>query len=120
MRTVSTGIQQWILMNSIAIILIHFSTNAFLDSLSSNMFLPYIIQPTRITSHSKSIIDNIFSNYISQKIISCNLTSAISDHLPQFLIAPHIFSNAPNKKPNTFERDWSIFNREELFLTILQ
>ena len=36
------------------------ATNEFLDSLSSNMILPYIIQSTRITSHSKSIIDNIF------------------------------------------------------------
>ena len=34
----------------------HKATNEFLDSLSCNMVLPYIIQPTRITSHSKSII----------------------------------------------------------------
>ena len=55
----------------------HKATNKFLDSLSSNMVLPYIIQPTRITSHSKSIIYNIFFNYISQEIISGNLTSTI-------------------------------------------
>ena len=36
--------------------------------------------------------------------------------LPQFLIAPHIFSNAPNKKPNIFKRDWYKFNREEFIL----
>ena len=92
----------------------HKATNEFLDY----MVLPYIIQPTRITSHSKSVIDNIFSSYISQEIISGNLTSTISDLLPQFLIAPHIFSNAPNKKSNIFECDWSKFNCE--FLTILQ
>ena len=89
------------------------ATNEFLDSLSSNMVLPYIIQPTIITTHSKSIIDNIFSNYISLEIISGNLTSTISDHLPQFFITPHIFSNAPYKKYNIFERDGSKFNREE-------
>ena len=61
------------------------ATNKFLDSLSSDMFLSHI-QPIRITSHSKSIIANIFSNYISQEIISDHLTSTISDHLPQFLI----------------------------------
>ena len=94
----------------------HKTTNEFLDSLSSNMFSPYIIQPTRITSHSQSIIDNIFSNYISQEIISGNLTSTISDHLPQFLFAPHIFSNAPNKKSNIFERDWSkVIHVESIF-----
>ena len=38
----------------------HKVTNEFLYSLSSNMFLPYIIQPTRFTSHSKSIDKKIF------------------------------------------------------------
>ena len=80
----------------------HKATYEFLDSLSSNMVLLYIIQPTRITSHSKSIIDNIFFNYISQEIISGNLTSTISDYLPEFFIAPHISSNAPSKKSNLF------------------
>ena len=86
----------------------HKATNEFLDSLSSNMFLCYFIQPTRITFHT--------SHYISQEIISGNLTPTISDHLPQFLIAPHIFSNAPNKKCNIFEQNWSKFNREEFIL----
>ena len=54
--------------------------------------------------------------FFSQEIISGNLTSTISDHLPQFLIAPHIFSNAPNKKSNIFELDWSKLNREEFIL----
>ena len=80
------------------------------------MFLPYIIQPTRVTSHSKSIIDNFFFNYIFQEIILGNITSTKSDNLPQFLIAPYIFSNAPNKKFNIFERDWSKFTREEFIL----
>ena len=32
-----------------------------LDFLASNSFVPYILQPTRLTSHSKRLIDNIFS-----------------------------------------------------------
>ena len=47
----------------------HTSTNEFLDSLSSKMILPYILHPTRITDHSKTLIDNIFSNHISKKAI---------------------------------------------------
>ena len=58
------------------------------------MFLPYIIQPTRVNSNSETIIDNIFSNIISTDIISGNLTATISDHLPQLLIAPEIFRNS--------------------------
>ena len=94
----------------------HKVTNEFLDSLCSKLFLPYIIQPSRINSHSKYIIDNIFSNFISQEIISGNLTSTISDHLPEFLIASHIFSNTPNRKFNIFELNWSKLNCEEFIL----
>ena len=51
---------------------------------------------------SKSLLDNIFSHYICQEIIPGNLKSILSDYLPQFLFAPHIFSNAPNKKIQHF------------------
>ena len=94
----------------------HSPTNEFLDSLASSMFLPCIIQPARVTFNSKTIIDNIFSNIISTDIISGNLTATISDHLPQFLIAPEIFRNSPSSKSNYFERDWSNFNRQNVIL----
>ena len=58
----------------------HQPTNGFLDSLASISFIPYILHPTRITSHSKTLIDKIFSNYISREITSGNITSTISDH----------------------------------------
>ena len=34
----------------------HDQTNEFLDSLASNSFLPLILKPTRITSHSNTLI----------------------------------------------------------------
>ena len=91
---------------------VHSPTNEFLDSLASNSFLPYILQPTRITSHSKTLIDNTFTNVIFPDSISANLTATISDHLPQFLIVPNIFSNPPSNKSNICERDWSNFDQE--------
>ena len=69
----------------------HAPINEFLVSLSSHMFLPHIVQPTRISTTSKTLIDNIFSNIHAPSSISRNLTSSISDHLPQFLIVPDIF-----------------------------
>ena len=47
----------------------HQPTNEFLDSLALNSFRPYIQQPTRLTSHSKTLIYNIFSNVISLELI---------------------------------------------------
>ena len=60
----------------------HQPTNEFLDSLASNSIIPYILQLTRITSHSKTLTDNVFSNVFSFEAISGNITATISDHLP--------------------------------------
>ena len=79
---------------------IHQPTNNFLDSLASNSTIPYIMRPTRLTSHSKTLIDNIFSNILSSEIMSGNLTATISDHLPQFLSAPNILSNSSYNRSN--------------------
>ena len=94
----------------------HNQTNEYLDSLTSNSFIPLILQPTRITSHSNTLIDNIFSNVIDPDIISGNLTATISDHLPQFSIIPNMFDNIPGNKPNIYEIDWSKFDRENFIL----
>ena len=94
----------------------HNPTNEFLDSLASNSFVPYILQPTQLASYSKTLTDNIFSNIISPEAISGNLTSTISDHLPQFMIVPNVFSNPPSNKANIFERDWSNFDQENFIL----
>ena len=37
----------------------HQPNNEFLDSINSNLFMPYILQSTRIASHSKSFTDNV-------------------------------------------------------------
>ena len=96
----------------------HQPTNDFLDSLASNSFIPYILHPTRITSHSKTLIDNIFSNYISHEIISGNITATISDHLPQFSFVPNILSNPPTQKSIMKDIGQNL-NKKTLYLTIL-
>ena len=87
----------------------HQLTNDFLDSLASNSFILYILHHTRTTSHSKTLIDNIFSNLISHEIISGNITATISNHLPQFLFVPNIMSKPSTQISNFYEKDWSKF-----------
>ena len=52
----------------------------------SNSLAPKITIPTRLTTHSKTLIDNIFDTNIDENSIAGNLTSPISDRLAQFLI----------------------------------
>ena len=66
------------------------------------MFFPAITLPTRITSHSATLIDNIFSNDIDQYIFSGLILSDISDHLPIFVI-----SN--DNEPLTDEASYTVF-----------
>ena len=58
----------------------------------------------------------MFSNVIDPDIISGNLTTTISDHLPQFAIIPNMFGNILANKSNIYERDWSKFVQENFIL----
>ena len=58
----------------------------FLDGMYSNMFIPLITRPTRITSQTATLIDNIFTNQLSHCLRSGLLFTDISDHLPVFSI----------------------------------
>ena len=64
----------------------HNSTDKFLNSMVSHSFLPYILQPTRVTDHSATIIDNIFSNITDNETYSGNITTIVADHFAEFLI----------------------------------
>ena len=71
----------------------HNPTNEFLESLVPKCFILLLLQPTKITRHSHTLIDNILSNIIDPDIISGTLTYNISDHLPKFAIITNIFGN---------------------------
>lgn len=64
----------------------HSPSDTFLNTMSSSFFHPLITQPTRLTPHSATLIDNIFSNVISSKELPGILRADISDHFPVFLI----------------------------------
>ena len=76
----------------------------------------FLVVTSQDTSHSRTLIDNIFSNVISNDIISGNIIALISDHLPQFLISPNTFADPPSNKSNVFERDWSNFEQTNFVL----
>ena len=49
----------------------------FLDSLASNSYLPYIIQPSHQTNHSRTFPDDILGKVISKDIICGSITATI-------------------------------------------
>ena len=56
----------------------HNLTGEFLDMMYSNTFFPLITRPTKITSHSATLIDNIFQNSLETNLLSSLLFTDIS------------------------------------------
>ena len=87
----------------------HAPTGAFIDCMLMHHFLPLILQPTRITVSSATLIDNIFTNSHDGILESAILTADISDHLPVITwidITPTNLSNLRNlRKTRTFSND---------------
>ena len=85
-------------------------TNEFLNLLFSKFYQPHILQPTRIISCNKpSLIDNIFLNSIEFDTTNGNLTTPISDHLPNFIFC-HNLNVKVKKRSRGLYRDFKAFN----------
>ena len=66
-------------------------TTIFFDTITSNLLIPRRILSTRITTTTKTLIDNIYSNCTNfNDGISGDMTLVISDHLAQLLIIQEV------------------------------
>ncbi|KAL7382736.1 hypothetical protein ABVT39_027076 [Epinephelus coioides] len=74
------------------------NTKEFINSMYSMSLYPLITRPTRITTHSATLIDNIFTNIIDEKITSGIIINDTSNHLPVFAT---IHSSTGTNKENT-------------------
>ena len=76
----------------------HSLIGEFLDVTYANLFVPLFLRPTRITSHSASLIDNIFINSFYNDIVSGLFFTDFADHLPIFAIHHEQGINNDGKK----------------------
>ena len=86
----------------------------FINALTSSGYLPFVLQPTRITEYSSTIIDNIYSNNFTDDTISGNILLQLADHLAQFIFVNKIITKSKKKK-DVYRRSYSKFN-ENSFL----
>jgi hypothetical protein len=91
----------------------HRPTEDFINIMFTYFMNPQIIQPTRITDHTATLIDNIFLNSIEYDTMSGNLlTDITTDHLPNFLIINRI---GTFKKENiSYKRNYTKINQERI------
>ena len=80
----------------------------FYNLITSSGFLPQIIQPTRVTEYSSTVIDKIFANTFRSGTIIDNLLLSISEHHCQFVSIAN--NNVSLKKLNIYQRNYSKYN----------
>ena len=85
----------------------------FFDSLLSSSFIPLITRPTRLSSHSCTLIDNIFSN-VDKETESGVILSDISDHCPIFAKIMSFFNPNSDSSPVKMVRKFTPENIERL------
>ena len=87
---------------------IHSEINDFINLMMTHYLSPHILHPTRVTDHSATIIDNIFTNITEFNSKSSNILCEITDHYPQFII---VEKNIVDYKSCSFaKRNFSFFN----------
>ena len=79
----------------------------FYNLLCSFGFLPKIIQPTRVTDHHSTLIDNTFSNNLTDETKSGNIFLTLSEHFSQFVSIKR--EKIEYKNLNIFQHDYSKF-----------
>ena len=67
-----------------------------LDRMCIQGFLAFTCKPTRLTHHSKTLMDNIFHSGITNNNQSGNILTNISDYLSQKLFLPSKKNNNTN------------------------
>ena len=76
--------------------------------------MPYVLQPTRVTDKSKTLIENIFFNSFEFTTLSGNIMHSISDHLIQFVILEDFITPKLLPKTNLYKRNFDNFDNNKL------
>ena len=88
----------------------HRDTNEFIISMVSRCPLPHILQPTRVTDHSETVKDNIFTNATEFDTTNGNILNQLADHFSQFLILKKL--NINHKDSAFYKYDYSNFDKD--------
>ena len=87
------------------------NTNEYLNTVIKNGFIPTILLPTRVTSHTCTLIDHIFhlSRNSRMHVSSGNLMTDMSDHFANFIILHSDVKSKVTDRPKV--RIFSEFNK---------
>ena len=87
------------------------NTSEFLELILPFSLMSRIMNPTRITPRSQTMIDNIFYREVQPKVIAGNIATEISDHLTQFIAIPGRHTEHLNE--DIYRRNYKALNHHK-------
>ena len=87
-----------------------------MECLFSHAFLPLISNPTRLTSYSATLIDNIFTNHLSTLVFTGIVLNDLSDYFPMKFCRTKVRRNFLSARLKKTKKKLNKFN-ESLTLT---
>jgi endonuclease/exonuclease/phosphatase family metal-dependent hydrolase len=80
----------------------HNKTNDYLENIFSLGHIPLITKPTRVTTHSATLIDHIYTSKLQEKTKSGIVVTDISDHFGIFTVILSSKKNQTTTESNLF------------------
>lgn len=78
-------------------------TTDFIDTMYSKGRFPVITKPSRITTDTATLIDNIYTNEIEAKIVGGLFINDMADHLPVFAIFQNLFKKTNENRTTNYK-----------------
>ena len=88
----------------------HWKTGEYVENIFTHGFIPLITKPTRITDHSATLIDHIYTNRTDTNMTSGIITTDISDHFGIFTCFGRARNNNTHIETDTKSRTYSNTN----------
>ena len=85
----------------------HWKTGEYVENIFTHGIIPLITKPTRITDHSATLIDHIYTNRTDTNMTSGIITTDISDHIGIFTCFGRARNNNTHIETDTKSRTYS-------------
>ena len=86
----------------------HWKTGEYVENIFTHGFIPLITKPTRITDHSATLIDHIYTNRTDTNMTSGIIMTDISDHFGIFTCFGRARNNNTHIETDTKSRTYVV------------
>ena len=97
-----------------------YDNSQFYNTICSNFFTLLVLQPTRVTDKSKTLIGNNFLNNFELTTLPGNIMYSSSDHLIELVVLEDFIPLKSPPKSNTYKKFFYLFDSNKIEICIFE